>query len=489
MKKILKAFLICLFLLSIVLLVNTLLFSSRQISVAAVPLVTVDDNAINRLSKAVQIPTISWTKEKIDTVAVEQFIDYVIKTFPLVHQQLDRTSVNDYSMIYKWRGKDKTKDPILLLAHHDVVPIEDQSYKMWKEDPFSGIIKNGFLWGRGTVDDKMSVIGLLEAAEMLIKSGFEPERTIYFGFGHDEEVTGLHGAKKIAQLLEEQGLRFDFILDEGGISLSGIIPGESQKVVSMIAIAEKGILNLDLTVKLEEGGHAAMPPRDTPISILSNAILKLSDNPLPSRMNGQVNNLTYDFMGPEMNKLLKMVFANRWLFSGAMEWGISKDPKANASIRTTLAPTIIGGGVKDNVLPTIATAKFNCRIIPEDNIDYVMKYVNKVIADERVVVTISKDFQSFNPSPISPIDSDGFNLIQTTIHEIIPGTVIVPTVSIGATDSRYYSKLSDNIYRYSPIVLNIEELKMVHGINERISVENYNRLVAFYYRLMENSDK
>jgi len=436
MKTLLKTFFFLLFLLIIVLLINTLLFSSRQISIASIPLTKVDENAITRLSGAVQIPTISWTKEKVDTAALEQFIDYVKTTFPLVNQRLERTIVNDYSMVYEWTGKNKTKEPILLLAHHDVVPIEEQSLKLWKEEPFSGIIKDGFLWGRGTIDDKASVIGLLEAAEMLIRNGFEPERTIYFGFGHDEEVTGLNGAKKIAQLFEEEGVRFDFILDEGGISLSGLVPGESQKVTSMIAVAEKGILNLDLTVDMEEGGHAAMPPRDTPISILSSAILKLADNPLPSRMNGQANNLTYDFMGPEMNNfLLKMVFANRWLFSGAMEWGLSRDPRANASIRTTLAPTIIDGGIKDNVLPTIAIAKINCRIIPEDNIDFVMNYVNKIIADERVVVTVSKGFQSFNPSPISPIDSHGFKLLQTTIHEIIPGTIVIPTVSIGATDS------------------------------------------------------
>lgn len=486
MKKVLLGLLLALLLISTIVIIKTLNFNSKQLAVQPVEAVAVGDAVLTRLSEAIQIPTNSWTPTRIDTAAFQNWIAFVERSYPLVHEWLNKTLVNDFSLVYHWEGSDESLKPILLIGHIDVVPVEEESRAAWTEDPYSGLVKDGYIWGRGSMDDKMTITALLETVEMLLQTGYSPKRSVYFGFGHDEEVLGRYGAGSISQMFEQLNMEFEYVLDEGGISLNGIMPG-SDKPVSLIGIAEKGILNLSLKAELEEGGHSAMPPQETAIRVLSDAILKLTDNPFSSKMDDQLTTLTYDYMGREMSGVLKMFFANRWLFDPLLERQISSNPTTNASIRTTIAPTILQSGVKENVLPTTATATVNFRIMPGETTESVMEYVKNTIADERVQVINDMLDTAANPSPISPTDALGFELIQQTIGEIMPPSVVVPSLCIAATDSRFYYNVSDNVYRYTPMLLERTDLSRIHGIDERLSVENYKRMIAFYHRLILNS--
>ncbi|MEM6344108.1 MAG: M20 family peptidase [Bacteroidota bacterium] len=492
MKKLLKrisAFIgILLVLLIATLLLKTVLFSSKQIAISPVEPRLGDMAAAERLAQAIRIPTNSWTSSRIDTPAFVAFVDYVEQTFPLVDSMLARELVNDYSLLYHWRGTNPSLDPILLMAHYDVVPVEEASLSAWEQGPYSGLIKDGMIWGRGAMDDKMTVIAVLETAERLLREGFQPERGLYFAFGHDEEVSGLRGAGSMSKILAEQNVRLAYVLDEGGMSIQNAMSG-LDKPLSVVGVAEKGYLSLTLRAEIADGGHSSMPAKETAVSVLSNAIVRLSENPLPSRLHDPLSQQMFDYLGPEMAFGTKMVFANRWLFSSVVETQLSADPKTNATIRTTTAPTMINGGVKDNVLPTEANAQINFRLMPGDNQKSVIAYVKKIISDERVSVEPYGASIYAEASPVSPTDAFGFKMIQQTIGEIMPTSVVIPNLSVGATDARYYTGLSDQVYRYSPMLVSSKDLTRIHGIDERLSVENYLRMIAFYDRLIRISCK
>ncbi|MEL7530027.1 MAG: M20 family peptidase [Bacteroidota bacterium] len=477
---------ISLLLLIVTLVVKTVLFDSKQIAISPVEPRLGEVAAAERLAQAVRIPTNSWTSSRIDTPAFVAFIEYVEQTFPLVDSFLARELVNDYSLLYHWRGTDPNLEPILLMGHYDVVPVEEASLPDWEQGPYSGLIEDGMIWGRGTMDDKMAVIGILETAERLLQEGFQPKRGLYFAFGHDEEVSGKRGAGTMSKMLAAQGVQLGFVLDEGGMTIQNAMSGLS-KPLSVVGVAEKGYLSLTLTAKIADGGHSSMPAKETAVSVLSHAIVRLSENPLPSRLNDNLSRQMFDYLGPEMDFGTKMVFANRWLFSGILEDQLSADPKTNATIRTTTAPTMINGGVKDNVLPTEASAQVNFRLMPGDTKETVIAYLKGIISDERVSIEPYGASIYAEASPVSPTDAFGFKMIQQTIGEIMPESVVIPNLSVGATDARYYAELSDQIYRYSPMFVVSKDLTRMHGKNERLSVENYLRMIAFYDRLIRNS--
>ncbi|MFK7924969.1 MAG: M20 family peptidase [Bacteroidia bacterium] len=468
------------------LLIKTSLFSSKQIAISPIEPIVVETAAAERLAAAVRIPTNSWTSSKIDTPAFEAFLVFIEETFPLVDSLLERELVNDYSLLYHWPGADQSLDPILLMGHYDVVPVEEASLANWEQGPYSGLIADGMIWGRGTMDDKMAVIGILETTEGLLKEGFQPKRGLYFAFGHDEEVSGLRGADVMSKRLQAEEVKLAYILDEGGMTIADAMAGLS-KPLSVVGVAEKGYLSLTLTATIADGGHSSMPAKETAVSLLSKAIVRLSENPLPARMDEMLSRQMFDYLGPEMDFATKMVFANRWLFGGVLEDQLSQDPKTNATIRTTTAPTMINGGVKDNVLPTEASAQVNFRLMPGDDIKSVIAYVEDIISDERVSVQPYEGSIYSEASPVSPTDAFGFKMIQQTIGEIMPASVVIPNLSVGATDARYYYPLSDQVYRYSPMFIESSDLKRMHGKDERLSVENYLRMVAFYDRLIRNS--
>jgi carboxypeptidase PM20D1 len=435
------------------------------------------------LSQAIQHRTLSY-RDLADPSRgeFERFQGFLADSFPRVHEKLTREAVNDHSLLYIWKGKNGVLKPILLMAHIDVVPVDSASESLWTHPPFSGAVADGIVWGRGTMDDKASVLGILEAVEHLLNEGFLPERTVYLAFGHDEEIGGQNGALKIAELLRTRKVELEYVLDEGMNILSGIIDGVSSPV-AMIGIAEKGYLSIRLTAQ-SAGGHSSIPPTDTSISALSRALQRLQTAPFPARLNGPTRQM-FEFLGPEMAWPKKLALANLQLFGPLITNQLTASPLTNAAIRTTLAPTIFNAGVQENVLPTKATAVINLRILPGETIAGTLEHVRKAIDDPKVQLTALP--VQMEPSAVSDIESASFRLLQRTIGQTIPKTIVAPALLVAATDSRHYASLTKNIFRFLPIMLRPEDTKRYHGIDERIAIDDYERCIRFYAQLIRNS--
>lgn len=464
--------------------INTIRYPSQQVKIEAIPKVAIDDAVAQRLAQAIQFPTVS-SESRVDTVAFENLDSLIQKSYPLVDSLLEKETVNRFSYIYKWQGKNPKLNPILLLAHLDVVPVEDSSLDKWTQPPFGGKIVDGTIWGRGTMDDKSSAFGILEAVSMLLEADYLPERTVYLAFGHDEEVSGLNGAQVIAEKFRQRKIEFEFILDEGSLIIENAVAGLASPL-ALIGVAEKGYTTLTLTANLEDGGHSSMPPAETAVGVLSKAIYTLQENPFPAKIDGAVKDM-FDHIGPEMGTFNKVLFANLWLTEGLIVGQFNKSPQSSAMIRTTTAPTMLRGGIKDNVLPTKASARINFRILPGETVESVTEYVTKTIDDKRIIVAPSENKMSQNPSVISSTESFGFQIIQTTIQQLNPDVVVAPSLVIAATDSRHYTGLSDYIYRFQPIQIDKSETKRFHGIDEQLEVENYKNMIRFYRELIVNA--
>lgn len=479
-KKILALLGLAIVVLVAVVLFRTFTFESKQVTVEAVELPTVNDDVVEHLSAAVQIPTISYDDvSQVDLNTFTQLHALMDSLFPLVDSLLTKEQVNEHSLLYTWKGKNADLAPVVLMGHMDVVPVDDPD--AWEQDPFGGDVVDGFIWGRGTLDDKLSVLGLLEAAEALLEQGFQPERTILFAFGHDEEISGHKGAESIAKLMEERGIKAQFTLDEGMVITKGLVPGV-ERPVALIGLAEKGYVSLDLTVNIE-GGHSSMPGKENSIAAMSAAIDKLHKNPFPAQISEPLAKFL-EYTGPEMTFVNKMAIANLWLLEGVFVGIMEGSSSGNATLRTTTSPTLFHSGIKENLVPAEAVATVNFRILPGQSIEDVVVYVEKVIDNKDIKVSVRG---SANPAtPVSSVDSDAFKTIQTTIGQVFPNAAIAPNLVLGATDSRYYTGVSEDVYRFMPAPLTGEDLSRIHGSNERIAVEDYKNLIVFYQQLMKN---
>lgn len=485
LKKILFVLTAGVVLLVSALLINTLRFTSKQIAVQPIQPVSVDEGVVaQHLADALRFQTISYQDAKL--TKGEEFLalhKYLEQTFPKLHATLAKELVGNYSLLYTWKGRDEKLKPILLMAHQDVVPVEMETLANWEQPPFEGRIAGGYIWGRGAMDDKFNLLGVMEAVEMLLGQGFQPERTIYLAFGHDEEVGGSNGATKIAELLRERNVELEYVLDEGLAITDGILPDIS-KPVALVGIAEKGTVSVELLVEVE-GGHSSTPPPQTAIGILSAAINRLEEHQMPVSMEG-VPRQMFDYVGREMPFGKRLVMANLWLFKPLVERKLSESPSTNAGIRTTTAVTIVEGGLKENVLPGRARAVVNFRILPGDSIERVISHVRETINDPRIKVN-RFGFTASEPSPVSSTDATGFQMIQRTIRQLFPEVLVAPALVVGATDSRHYVRLTNNIYRFSTLRVRPEDRARLHGINERTSVKDYAGCVKFYYHLIRNS--
>jgi carboxypeptidase PM20D1 len=365
----------------------------------------------------------------------------------------------------------------------DVVPVEPGTEADWTHPPFSGAIADGFIWGRGTMDMKASLTGILEAVEHLITQGFVPARTVYLTFSHDEEVGGSNGTAKIAELLEERGVRLDYTLDEGLVITHGIVPGVD-KPAALVGLAEKGAVVLELSTR-GEGGHSSRPLVSTAVGKLARAIHRLETNQMPARLDSPVADM-FTYLAPEMPFAWRVALANRWLSDPWLIPRLEKTAATNASIRTTTAPTIIRGGVKSNVLPRDARAVVDFRILPGDTIAGVIEHVRATIDDPDITIR-QVGREPSEPSPVSGVETSSFSALRKTIHQVFPDVVVAPGLVIGRTDSRRYAKIADNSYRFLPMRLGPEDLKRIHGVDERIAVNNYLEIVRFYVQFLKNT--
>lgn len=486
LRKILFAFFVCLMVLVIVLVVNAYRAPSRQLTIKPVSAISIPTNAFGHLAKAITIPTISYkVGAPIDTNAFTALHQYLRSNFPLVHSQLTLKKINNFSLLYTWKGSNPRLKPALLTAHLDVVPVEKGTEKKWVHPPFSGNISEGYVWGRGAMDDKMNVLGMLEATELLLKQGYTPQRSIYLAFGHDEELGGLEGAKKIAGYLKKQGKALEYVLDEGLMILKGVMPGVD-KPVAYVGVAEKGYANVKLSVAAA-GGHSSRPPLETPVRILSEAIVNLEKNQFDATIEGATKEMM-DYLAPEMSMgFMKLVFTNRWLFGSVIKSTMLAKATSAAVLRTTTAPTMLEGSPKANVMPANPNATINFRLKPGETKASLLKHLQETIGNERVKIELIEN--EFNtPVGMSNLQAPAFTKLHKTIREIFPDVLVAPAVMIGGTDSKHYQYLTKNIYRFSPVYFDQKELKGFHGTNERVSKKNYQQLIRFYVQLMKNSD-
>jgi len=485
-KKTTFVFIIFSILLILLLSFKTLLFVPENISVPTPINIKIStQTAKSRLAKALTFKTISNQDKTLfnaqSFVDMQQFIE---QTFPLVFSSLEKEVVNKHSLLFKWQGKNTALNPILFLAHQDVVPVPEQNLSLWTHPPFAGDIDDKYIWGRGSLDDKASLMGIFESVTLLLKQGFKPERTIYLAFGHDEEIGGEQGAKKIAELLKSRGVELEFVLDEGGIIADGVFPG-LEPSVAMVGITEKGYLSLELSVQVE-GGHSSMPPKHTAVGILSQAIVDIEANPFPT--DSKYAMPFFDTITRYMPFSKRFVFANTWLLEPLIVAQLAKNKLTNSMLRTTAAATMFNSGIKDNVLPTSATAVVNFRILPGETVETVKQYVKKVINNPNV--KISGD--GWTPASVSNIHSKSFALLEKTIHQANgngKALIVSPYVVMAGTDSRYFDPLSNNVYRFLFNYTTPDDIKRLHNINERISIDNYIKVIRFYYQLMKNSDQ
>lgn len=460
-----------------VLLFNTLQFQSKQLDIAGEASPEISKATLENFKNAIRIKTISFgDSTPLDTSQFYGFHRFLESTYPLVHEKLEREKVKDYSLLYKWEGKNTNTNPIVLMAHMDVVPVEPGTESLWSVDAFEGVVKNDTIWGRGTADDKMSLVSIMEAIEKLLSENFIPERTIYLAFGHDEEIGG-NGAIAIASLLESRNIKADLVLDEGGIITVDKIPGITQPV-ALVGTSEKGYMSLELAVELS-GGHSSMPAPETAIDILTNAIVRLRANPFEADFSQSTNDFI-EYIGPEQPFLQKMIFANQWLFKSTIVGIYEQTPGGNAMVRTTIAPTVINAGVKDNVIPTLAKATINFRILPGDTQKSVKDRVVSVIDDPRV--KISKLSFGNDPSAVTPVDGFGFQLVEAAARKTFDQVIVAPFLMVGATDSRHFGKVSDQIIKFSPM----NDPIGFHGIDERISVKGFQDGIWFYQQLIKS---
>lgn len=459
---------------------------SLQVQGEARPDEPVDvERVAQRLALALRLRTISHQdRSRLDSRPFLELARLLSVTYPRVHRRLSIERVNGLSLLYTWKGRNPNLEPVLLAAHTDVVPVDPTSASDWRHPPFGGVVERGVIWGRGAIDDKVSVVTILEAVEDLIAEGFQPERTIYLAFGHDEEVGGDQGALAIAELLASRGVRLAFALDEGGALASGMVPG-IDPIVAVVGVAEKGGVSIGLEID-GDGGHSSTPPPRTAIGELARAVVRIEDNPMPSRIDG-VTESFLDALAPELPFRARLVLANRWLFGGLLEWGFRQLPPLAAMTRTTTAVTIFDAGVKENVLPIRANAVANFRIHPRDRIEDVVEHVRRTVADERVRLQVGMRSQPREPSPVSPVGAAAFVALQRTIRTVFPEAIVAPYLVVGGTDARHYARLTENVYRFSPYVMGADAMKLAHGTNEHIRLGNLTRGVRFFRQLLRDA--
>ncbi len=433
------------------------------------------DSAILALAQLVKCKTVSYYDKALeDDAEFEKLIDMLPSLYPEVFRVCEFKKLPDRALLFCWKGTSHDA-PSVMMAHYDVVPVEEQ---YWEKPPFSAIVEDGVMWGRGTLDTKVTLNAVMTAANTLIAGGFVPEQDIYLAFSGGEEING-KGAENIVNYFVENGIKPALVVDEGGAVVENVFPGVTAPC-GLIGIAEKGMMNLEFSVETS-GGHASAPAPHTPIGELSKACCRVEDNPFKMHITDPASKM-FDTLGRHSNLLFRMIFANMWLFKGVINLFCTKSGgEINALVRTTVAFTQSTGSKAPNVIPPTASMVANLRLNPEDSIESATEYIRKTIANDRIKLNVGS---SMEPSPISETDCDAWNKVERAVASTWKGCIVSPYLMVQCSDSRHYRDLSNHVYRFSAMDLTAEERRTIHGHNERIRLECACRAVEFYIRLM-----
>jgi len=441
--------------------------------------------AAEMLGAAIRIQTVTFAAGDPKPGADQPWIDLeaALKArYPAIFAKMTLEHVAGHALLMTWTGTDAALPPVILMAHQDVVPVNPGTDADWTHGPFGGVVADGYIWGRGAMDDKGSLIAILEAGEALAKSGWTPKRTVIFAFGHDEEVSGA-GAREVFALLKSRNVTPVMVLDEGYAVLDNYpLTG---KPAALIGVAEKGYTSLQITATTE-GGHSSRPPRDSGAVRIARAIVALEDNQMPANLSAPPFNAMIEAVAADLPFATRLAFANQWLLGGVIKSQLN-EASANAIVRTTTAPTMLTGSIKDNVLPQRASAVVNFRIHPNDTVASVNKHVTDVTSGiEGLTVAPYEDGIASEPSPVSSYTSEAYRVLEAVARSTGGGSVpVAPALVIGATDARYASVISkDAIYRFAPAIYDDADLNGFHGTNERLSVENLGRMIRGYAQIM-----
>ena len=460
-----------------VIAIRTLNFKPKPQPVTSEEAIVFDkDGAIANLAELIRCKTISFSDHSLeDNAEFEKLIGKLPDLYPNVFKICEFRQLPDRALLFRWSGKE-ADDPAVLMAHYDVVPVNEEN---WEKPPFDAVIENDVLWGRGTLDTKVTFNGVLYAANHLIGQGFQPEHDVYFAFSGGEEVNG-KGAPNIVAWFKEQGITPSMVVDEGGAVVENVFPGVKQPC-GLIGIAEKGMMNVQFRT-LSAGGHASAPKPHTPVGVLSQACCDVESNPFDAHIEGPAGQM-FDTLGRYSTPLYRLVFANLWCFGWVIDLlGKRSGGEMNALVRTTVAFTQMEGSSARNVIPPEAKMVANMRLNPADTIESAVETLENVISNEAVEITV---LEGTNPSRVSTTEGPAWEKISAAVAETWPGCIVSPYLMDQCSDSRHWGVLSDKVYRFSAMDLTAEERATIHGNNERIRLECAHRAVEFYIRLMK----
>ena len=438
---------------------------------------------IKNLSDAIKIPTIANRDESVvDWAPFDEFHAMLEKAYPLMHEKLNKEVISTRSLLYHWKSEHPEKEPIALLSHQDVVPVTPGTEYDWKYPAYSGEVAEGFLWGRGAIDMKNHLIGVCEAVETLLEEGYVPERDIYLCFGHNEEVMAegeICGADCMMRWFKERGIKLDSVLDEGGAILQVKVDKVIDGHLAGVGIAEKGHVDFEISVNAK-GGHSSQPPKHSALGELSRIVCKLENNQFKAELTPQLYSL-FNEIGKNTTYPVRCVMSNLPVLKPLVTKICSEIPPVASMMRTTTAVTMANGSPAPNVLPQKATVNVNFRIMPGQTIDDVEKHIRKIAGPKAEIKMVSGK----NPSKISPTDSRAFNAINKICKEMDPKAIVAPYLVMGGTDARQYEDVCDNIYRYSPFLMDTGLLLTCHGTNERIPVDSLKDGVVFFKKYIK----
>ena len=434
------------------------------------------DAVIERLATLVRFPTVSYRdKEKEDESAFRGLLDALPTLYPNVFSACEYRELPDRAILFRWKGRNDG-DPAVMMAHYDVVPVNASA---WEKPPFDAVLENGVLWGRGTLDTKVTFNAVLSAVDTLVARGFVPEKDVYLAFSGGEEVNG-EGARNIVAYFKEQGITPSLVVDEGGAVVENVFPGV-KGACGMIGIAEKGMLDVSYRA-LSSGGHASAPKPHTPVGVLSSACTKIENHPFPSHLSKPVAAM-FDTLGRHSSFVYRMIFANLWFFRPVLD-GICKKSggELNALMRTTVAFTQMKGSDASNVIPPEAQMVSNIRLNPADTVESALARLKKTVKDESVEI---QAIYGMNPSRISALDCPAWDKVATAVASTWEGCIVTPYLMMQCSDSRHYGEISDKVYRFSAMDLTKEERATIHGNNERIRLSTARDAVSFYLALLK----
>ncbi|MFC6695406.1 M20/M25/M40 family metallo-hydrolase [Nocardioides daphniae] len=440
-----------------------------------------DLGAISKLQRLVRIPTVSHRDaDLIDSEAFHRQTEALAELFPLLHAHLELTRVGDHGLLLHWRGASAER-PVVLMAHLDVVPVDEDA--TWTHPAFDGVVADGFLWGRGTLDDKGCVVGICEAVEQLLARGFTPAQDVWLSFGANEEVFGTD-AQDAAAVLRERGVRPWLVLDEGGAVAHDAFPGVTRPV-AVVGVAEKGSTSFELRAE-GRGGHASMPAKMGPTARIARAVMRLEKSPFPARLPAPTIEL-FARLAPHAPAALRPLMANAARLAPLLTRAlVAAGAEPAALARTTVAVTTLSGSPALNVIASTAKAGVNVRIMPGDTVAGVREHLTKAIHDDHVHLDLA---ESAEPSPISLYeDEPAFALVERVVAEVYPDAVTAPYVLMGATDSRFFTEICERVYRFAPFRMSKAQRESIHSFDERIGVADFAEGVRWYERFIESLD-